>query len=335
MKTTTWVLITLLFSPVAFADVKWEAFVSSKLKLSSKSQVSKNGFSIGDAALKLGLDKGDAKLFIDLPFNSGSNATLGDFQFAKTKAQAYASMKLMSSMELTVGQFDTIFGTEGNDSPDIQFTSHGDVTTLLLPWVHVGAIAKFGFDSWNLSLLAANNSASGDGDSFGTQGPQYGLKVDFNLGSVTPFVGFQYNTPSAGTRDWFINAGLGFDGGAFKSEAQILQAHTPGLSKGTFGVQVALHYQLLEKTTLDLRVDYLDNVLESGSSTVTVSATDIAGNIRQGMKIQTGPKIKLTDHTAIKINYGYSSYKSPTVGGVAVAADRKENVFEASFVAKL
>jgi opacity protein-like surface antigen len=76
-------------------------------------------------------------------------------------------------------------------------------------------------------------------------------------------------------------------------------------------------------------------VLESGQTSITVAANDIAGNVRQGLKIQVGPKFKLSDHTAIKLNYGYSKYDAPTVGGTPVTAARKENVFEASFVAKL
>jgi hypothetical protein len=153
-----------------------------------------SGFGLDDGALYLNYENNKVSALIDLPFrrakevdlNSAATtpqqSTNGNFSLGVDKAQAYLKYKANSQLNVYVGQFDTIYGVELNDSKDRTFAKTGIVYDYTLPVTHSGAMFEFMKDGITYKLFAANPNNKG---SFGTstagdENAEYGAAINYS-----------------------------------------------------------------------------------------------------------------------------------------------------------
>jgi hypothetical protein len=115
-------------------------------------------FRFNEGAIWLSGASGSTKAVLDLPVTpspDGSNTlALGWY-----KAQAFVEAKYDNGFAWKLGQFDSLFGSEGKYTYSIPFTTHSNITQTFFPWVHTGLVASYWIDSdWALDLLLANQA---------------------------------------------------------------------------------------------------------------------------------------------------------------------------------
>lgn len=190
MKHTTKLFLSVLFILTAGgfsnANTKVNGFVDAQFRWAENDNAN-SGYRINDAALILTHTKGKASLTIDLPFGMSSN-TNNNFNVAQDKAQAFITIN-HSGSQFTMGQFDTIYGFEANDSKDVFFNSAGVLANGVLRTTHTGIMASRDWSSMiSTKLLVANSKnrgANGPG-----QSPEYGLQVGLNFGAMYANLGY-------------------------------------------------------------------------------------------------------------------------------------------------
>jgi hypothetical protein len=139
------------------------------------------GYLFEDGALYFNFKKENIEAFVDLPFfrNATSNTDNASLAFAETKAQAWMAYNFSESMKIVIGQFDTLYGFELNDSKDRLFGNYGLVYSQTLPIVHSGAYFQYSQSGFTAKLLSANPA---DRDSFGNTPNDSGYETGATLG---------------------------------------------------------------------------------------------------------------------------------------------------------
>lgn len=134
---------------------------------SGVNEKTRSGFLLDDGALYFSIKKGNVEAMVDLPFSRNGlvSSNTADGGIAKTKTQVYGRYSFGSTMNITFGQFDTLFGLELNDSKDRIFGNVGLAYSQTLPIVHSGAYLTYSENGVTLRALAANPS---DRQTFGT-----------------------------------------------------------------------------------------------------------------------------------------------------------------------
>ena len=118
-------------------------------------------------------------LLIDLPFSRLKEDAAGitgpntppfykssgpNLEFATRKAQVIAAYQINEKLKVSLGQFDTVFGYELNDSRDRFFGQTGLVYNYALPVTHMGVLGEFVCHALTLKLMAANPNGRGSRD---------------------------------------------------------------------------------------------------------------------------------------------------------------------------
>jgi len=150
------------FSFSGFADVRYSNY--SIKDLGTTSGHPQSGFALEDGAVYGSYEGEKLSVMFDLPFrrsatggvSSNANVVLGE-----TKAQAYLTYKFHEMFSAQVGQFDTLYGVELNDSKDRLFGTAGIVYNATLPIVHTGMVLDFHMNGGYLKALVANPSDRG------------------------------------------------------------------------------------------------------------------------------------------------------------------------------
>lgn len=133
------------------------------------------GFTLNDAAIGLGKDFGDGNsALIDLAFNSAATPA---FNFASTHSQAYVQVT-RSNIVTKVGQFDTFYGVEANDSRDRYFANMGAIKAYVHPLVHAGVTATMTQQKLTFRGLIAN--PPGKGSMANDDTPEFGIHGSYS-----------------------------------------------------------------------------------------------------------------------------------------------------------
>jgi hypothetical protein len=139
-----------------------------------------SGFLLEDGAIYFSAKKGNLEAMVDLPVSreitTPAVATMG---IGKTKTQVYGRYSFSSSLNVTFGQFDTLFGVELNDSKDRLFGNTGLAYGQTLPIVHSGAYLTYSGNGITARLLAAN---AADRQTFGTDAADSSTEYGATLG---------------------------------------------------------------------------------------------------------------------------------------------------------
>lgn len=150
-----------------------------------------SGFGIEDGAFYSTFSKDKLKLVLDVPFrrfkkgdDSGSGANANESNtnkilFGGDKTQIYAQWAFNENFSLSMGQWDTIFGVEVNDSKDRTFMKTGIVYDNMIPVTHTGVMGAYSMNGITARLFAANQSDHGSyGDDTSTaQNGEYGASL--------------------------------------------------------------------------------------------------------------------------------------------------------------
>lgn len=168
-------------TPEALKKVDVNGFVAPVYMWNDQSD---NGFKLYDSALTISYSHGKSGLFIDLPITSSSaSGGSGTFDLAQERAQGYVTYSPKEWLQFTLGQFDTLYGYELNDSKDRFFVRPGIVYNGALNLVHSGAMVQATFGDATLKILSANQSNRTD--LHGNNDPEVGAQASYNLAENT------------------------------------------------------------------------------------------------------------------------------------------------------
>jgi hypothetical protein len=133
-----------------------------------------SGFTLNDGALYLSRNHLDTEFFVGLPFttqnapnptslpngNSGQS-TSADLNFAGAKAQAYIGHKYGNHVFWRAGQFDGLYGYEGNSTKELFFSNQGQLWGEL-PTVQTGlTVGLKPTEQLTLQAVVANHHDEG------------------------------------------------------------------------------------------------------------------------------------------------------------------------------
>lgn len=154
--------------------VELGGFVDGQAQASTASDTSR-GFMVNDGALYLSKSVQSVSFLIDMPFRLVQAGT-PNLEFAAVKAQAVVGQQFKNGMRWKVGQFDTTYGLEANDTVAVPFTRQGNVYNFTDPFVHLGLQIGYDFaEEFGVNALVASPSDSGTlGPS---KRPQMGLQL--------------------------------------------------------------------------------------------------------------------------------------------------------------
>lgn len=164
-----------------------------------------SGWGLEDGAVYVNYDKGKLSLVMDVPFRraktgdpaaspvAASNSS--QVAFGYDKAQFYGKYRFNDVFNMTLGQFDTIFGVELNDSKDRLFNKTGIVYDVMLPVTHTGLMLETAFSGFSWKVFSANPNNKGslgdnthDGENAYEYGTSFGWSNDFlhaQIGGMT------------------------------------------------------------------------------------------------------------------------------------------------------
>ena len=177
-----------------------------------------SGFGIEDGALFVNFEKNSLSAFVDLAFRRGKDSDTNSAATNPTqssnstiaigidKSQVFLKYK-RDSFGLLVGQFDTIFGVELNDSKDRIFGKTGLVYDYTLPVTHTGAMLDWGSSGFYAKAFAANPNNKGSygsstsGDDRTEYGGAFGYSNDLLHGQIGYMTRPIYRANSISTGD--------------------------------------------------------------------------------------------------------------------------------------
>ncbi len=120
------------------------------------------GVTIHDGAVYVTMKSGKTEAKLDIPFKANfdiaSNSTEGaNFALGRTKMQAYITHAYDFDFSWKLGQFDTIYGFELNDSPDLVLSRQGFIYNNMIPFMHSGLLLSYKFANYfTFNALASN-----------------------------------------------------------------------------------------------------------------------------------------------------------------------------------
>lgn len=177
--------------------LNWDAFIDAQLLVTDKDYAANKGFTLNDAAIYLSKDFSRGTAVVDLPFFSANGAGNGGyannvFSFATQKAQAYVHLNY-GQLGVRLGQYDSFFGLEANDSVARFFADQGLMKSSgLVPLTHTGAQIVFGADRLTIRGQVANANSAGSMQ--GGTDPEVGGQLRFDANNAFGAVGFEYGT---------------------------------------------------------------------------------------------------------------------------------------------
>ena len=159
-------------APLKFSGFVDFRFTNLSRDPSSSSGLPESGFGIEDAAFYVNYQKEKLSFVIDIPFrrfkNSDQNVTTnanaspnGNFAVGNDKAQAFLKYNATPELEIDLGQFDTPFGVELNDSKDRIFSKTGTLYDYFLPVTHTGIELTYTVGGFFVRAIDANSNNKG------------------------------------------------------------------------------------------------------------------------------------------------------------------------------
>lgn len=161
-----------LFKFGAFGDFRYTVF-SAPENPSVTNANAESGFGLEDGALYGSYEKDRLTVVADLSFrrqkdvdidaaattpNQSSN---GNIALGVDKSQLFVKYRVSPVWSMTLGQFDTIYGVELNDSKDRFFGKTGLVYDATLPVTHTGVLVEAALNGSYAKILAANPNNRG------------------------------------------------------------------------------------------------------------------------------------------------------------------------------
>lgn len=204
-----------------------------------------SGFQVRDGAVYITHSLSDTDLTIDLPF-FWSDTDNNNFQIATSKAQAFLGLKLSDNFKLNLGQFDTPYGFDVNDSKDNYFSNQGLIYTYFVPVTHTGVMALYTMSGLTFKLLASNADNLGARRS---KSNEYGLQAAWANDMFRLTVGGLTHKRIEGAKNLIdVMAGMTLGAWALDIEATQLQEPKPTGFTAEFDSGTAFLVQTTFKT---------------------------------------------------------------------------------------
>lgn len=260
-----------------FADAGWS--------LTKDSENTVHGFAINGGALYVDHEIKNSRIKLDLAFAS-EDAGNG-LSFATSTSQAYVEHDFSENSSLRLGMFDTIYGSESNDTVDNFFASNSTLSGLL-PAIQTGALYTLTQGALTLKLGVANiqdSSVSQD------KNLDYGAQITFapeesNLSLTLGSLFRRENDINKHLGNLVVNFEAN-DANKTTLEASIINETT---KEGRYGAMLQHVMGVSDKLSLGLRGEYgIYRGLENDNYAVT-SAT-------------LGSKYQLSEQLSSKISY--------------------------------
>jgi len=256
------------------------------------------GFMVGEGAVYLGKSMGAGEMLLDLPFAyeggtiagiSSNNITAGFHQ-----AQAYVSWKYDNGFSWKMGQFDSLYRFEGNDSWD-RFFSNAGMLAGMVPVTHTGLLVGYkASDALGVHFLVSNHGAQGAQTANADAKFDYGVKVNANTDMVNVNVGALFSAVDAtGDYEWTINASAGNKMGALSSTLEFTAVNHKAASKNDMGVGGHFEYAMDESIDLGASIEWKKNV------------SDV-----KTLELRVGPTFNMSKDLHVRLAYGYSKADS-------------------------
>jgi len=275
----------------------------------SNADSSVNTFRFNEGAVYLSKKVGGAEVFVDLDFaGPAKSATSGftgtpvaeDWTVGESKSQAYVSMSYDNGFAWRLGQFDSLFGFEGNDTHTIKYAAHG-VMWDQMPVTHVGWHGSYEFsDMFTVHGLVANPY---------NQGHMNNGNLDFGLKANTKFDSFNFNlgvlvntgdheaTGNDKQSGYIVDMDIGSNWGMW--DAALYGYASKGDTKGTktdFGVGVDLGMKWSDTVHGGLRFEWLKDGTESAAAPKDAT-----------IEVTVGPQFHLAEGFVAKLDYTWES----------------------------
>lgn len=302
-----------------------------------------NTFLINQGALYLSKKASSAEFFLDIPFFATTNSvttsvsgtsytgtisgsSTNDFAVGWRQGQAYVKQTYGFGLSWTLGQFDTIYGFELNDTKDVEFASQG-IVFAMMPVTHTGLLLQHSFGDIQLSLLASNTKGMGAQPSKapGEMGLRVGWSKDgMGLGAGVLMNGFE-GTYAFGDliSEQLIDVTGGATFGSFRVDLAVdMVSAYKGMkkisatedAKARTGMLLQLGYKLSDKDNVALRYESVTNPLGgdyTGTTPETFAETGTGTpNENSRTKITLGWKRSVTSELTVKFNVATNSLKA-------------------------
>lgn len=296
-------VVAALMVASAHADTKVGGFVDAQFHWVKDG--GGNAFVVNDGAVYLNHDMGMCTATVDLPVSAATGANL---LVGLTKPQAYVSHKYDNGVSWVLGQFDSPFSMEANDSKDFAMARMGIVKTALTPFVHAGTTIGYEMGSLKLNLIIANQRDNNIARS-GNDG-EYGVHVTGGFGDMSVAAGalMGKRTPTTGgdkETAYLIDANMKYAMGSLNIGAEFAMRKDPSVgTDSSMGIVGLLGYALTDTMGLDARFSYLS---KAALASAPLAALDSA------MEITVGPSFKMSKSMLCKVHYSLLS-TTPTGG---------------------
>ena len=259
------------------------------------------GFFFNEGAVYLEHKMGIARAFIDVPFFGGTNAP-GDagFTVGTSEAQAFIEFNYDCGLSWMLGQFDTIYGFELNDTIDINFSKPGIVFGGALPTVHTGLLLAYNKDMYGVKFLLSdprNTSFLNDSTATvpGGNNLEYGLMFSVNPSEmISTSLGYLHHKVGR-ANTYLIDFLLGFNFERFALNFEF-DARRGQIGKTGWGLMNHFIFNATDKLDLGLRFE-IARELSTG--------IDTSGANYRDMQLTVGPQYKVTEHATIKFDYSW------------------------------
>jgi hypothetical protein len=239
-----------------------------------------------DAALQWKHKAGASEFAIDLPFGADTaNPTGNAFVFGAAKAQAYFKHNLSDAFSVQVGQFDTIYGFELNDSRDVFFTKQGLVWNNILPVTHLGILTNYTSGKVTAKVMLANPTNAG---MLANKNPEAGFQLAYAVSDTSALtLGILYaNQSDVSTVLYDFLAGSNVT----KELRLDVEADIKTVTDQDVGMGFLVNgiYTVDSKWSLGARIEYLRKINDYSDIGLTV-----------------GPAVQVDDHLKFRADYSW------------------------------
>jgi len=248
---------------------------------------------IRDGALYFNHAAGNSSFKFDMPFQAGGTDN-NDLLVGFDKAQVYLSHTYASGAAWRMGQFDSIFGLERNDTIDNFFVDQGVIYALTQPKTNTGVEASYKISDMLKAQAYVSGARDSGGEDLGTR-PEFGAKVSMS-GEYNVSLGGWYKKVAADTNAMYLNlaadtklAGLNLGAEAVYQKAGDTDA------KMSFGVMGDTN--VMENMDAGIRAQYLMDQVADGSSQLQATA---------------GVRYKMDKNLSVKANYVFDTTTAAT-----------------------
>jgi hypothetical protein len=277
-------------------------FVDGQLQASSEADM-QHGFLVNDGAIYISKSAGGASFLVDLPLRLAQSA-LPNVEVGTLKPQAYVAYQHSNGFRWKLGQFDTSYGLESNDSVAVAFTRQGNVYNFTDPFVHTGL--QLGYD---VSSRVGINLLLGSPADTGTLGAskrlQSGLQVAvtgdtrFAVGGlVTAYPGLDDFGLYADITAGITSGKLAVDIEANWQKRPLDTTPTGAKVKDGIAALVQAIYSATDKVSAGIRAEYITNI-----SRRDPRAPVLSGYIKSQVLVFVGPQYRITPDLQLKADY--------------------------------